>query len=213
MKLDKQRHVITGIERLPVGDFFNGGRAMPVRRCAVVHFTAGGAARTSWGWWQQPQNRRIDLGAHFLIDRDGTIYQCRALNRTISHAGVSRWRDPKAGTLYRNLNSCSIGIELANAGDSCGSIKGEEQLRGYAGEVRRGHSNGGRIVAWERYSEQQTAACIELLKILVAGYNLDDITGHDCIAPERKNDPGPAFDMERVRQECGFAGMPAVHWP
>jgi N-acetylmuramoyl-L-alanine amidase len=211
MRLDRQRHVVTGIERLPVGDFSNGGRAMPVRRCAVLHFTAGGAAKTSWGWWQQAQNRAIDLGAHFLVERDGTIYQCRALNRTISHAGVSRWRDPNTGSIYRNLNACSIGIELANTGDSCGVIKGEEQLRGYAGEVRRAHRNGGGVKAWEAFGTAQVNATIELLKILVSGYNLDDITGHDCIAPERKNDPGPAFPMQSVREAVGFIGLPVVH--
>ena len=41
--------------------------------------------------------------------------------------------------------------------------------------------------------------------------NLDDITGHDCIAPERRNDPGPAFPMQELRELCGFSGLPEVH--
>jgi N-acetylmuramoyl-L-alanine amidase len=48
-------------------------------------------------------------------------------------------------------------------------------------------------------------------KVLVACYQLDDITGHDCIAPERKDDPGPAFPMAELRAACGFTGLPAVH--
>ena len=211
MELHKPSHTITGIPRLPVGDFTSGGKPMPVRRCAVIHYTEGGAAKTSWGWWQKPQNRRIDLGAHFLIERDGTIYQCRALNRTISHAGVSRWRDPKTGVLYRNLNSCSIGIELCNTGDACDRIKGEEQLKGFAGYVMSKHPLTKKLAKWEAYSSEQLLACIELCKVLVEGYNLDDLTGHDCIAPERKTDPGPAFPWAYVRKECGFSGLPAVH--
>ena len=211
MKLNKRTHTVEGIQKLPVGDFANGGKPMPVRRCIVLHYTEGGAAKTSWGWWQQPQNRAIDLGAHFLIERDGTIYQCRALNRTISHAGKSRWRDPKTGELYRNLNHCSIGIELANTGDACDRIKGEEQLKGFAGYGMAKHPQTGKVVKWERYSLAQTTACLELCRILVDGYNLDDITGHQHIAPERKIDPGPALDIRFIREACGFNGLPAVH--
>lgn len=39
----------------------------------------------------------------------------------------------------------------------------------------------------------QFQACVEVAKALVARYKLDDVIGHDDIAPDRKNDPGPAF--------------------
>lgn len=204
-------HLLEGTQRIPVGELLDGGRLMPIRRCVVIHYTEGGAGRTSIGWWNQPQNRRIDLGAHLLIERDGAIIQCRAFNRTISHAGHSRWIDPNTGELHRNLNSCSIGIELANTGSACDTIKGEEQLRGYAGTVSAAHRNGGPVSTWEAFSEQQILACIAVCQALVARYKLDDITGHDCIAPERKTDPGPAFPMARLRAACGFPGLPVVH--
>jgi N-acetyl-anhydromuramyl-L-alanine amidase AmpD len=44
----------------------------------------------------------------------------------------------------------------------------------------------------------------------VGRYSLDDITGHDCIAPERKLEPGPAFPMVPLREARGFKGLPAV---
>lgn len=207
------QHLLTGTVRIPVGDLFDGGRPMPVRRCAVIHYTEGGAGRTSIGWWQQAQNRRLDLGAHLLIERDGTVIQCRAFNRTISHAGTSRWQDPGTRHLYRGLNACSIGIELANTGSACDTIKGEEQLRGYAGTVIATHRNGGPKKKWEAFGEEQILSLIAVCQALVERYHLDDITGHDCIAPERKVDPGPAFPMARVRAACGFSGLPAVHWP
>lgn len=199
--------------KLPVGDLSKGGNSMPIRRALVIHYTEGGAAKTSWGWWTQPQNRKQDLGAHFLIERDGTVYQCRACNRTISHAGRSRWADPKTGKMYYGLNSCSIGIELCNTGDACDDIRGEEQLRGFAGYVQATHRNSSQTKKWEKFSDAQFQACLELSKLLVSAYNLDDVTGHDCIAPERKIDPGPAFPIEKLREALGFKGLPAVHRP
>ena len=51
------------------------------------------------------------VSAHYVIGRDGTVYQCHPFNKTCGHAGKSEWKG------FENLNSCSIGIELANAGD------------------------------------------------------------------------------------------------
>lgn len=51
------------------------------------------------------------VSAHYLIGRDGTIYQLVAENRRAWHAGVSYW----GGST--DLNSSSIGIELDNNGD------------------------------------------------------------------------------------------------
>ena len=213
--INPKTHLLEGIARLPAGDIRTGGNPMPIRRLLALHYTEGGAARTSAGWWNQPQNRRIDLGAHFLIEREGTIYQCRATNRTISHAGTSRWRDPKTGILYRNVNSCALSIELCNTGDECDAIKGEEQLKGYAGTLTARHRNEAAIIKprrWEKFSEAQIASCIELAQALVAFYHLDDVTGHDCIAPERKRDPGPACPLQQIREACVFSGLPTVLW-
>lgn len=190
-----------------------GGRPMPIRRAVVIHFTAGATAESSIEWWKKPQNRRIDLGAHIIIDRDGKVFQCRRFDKTISHAGVSRWVDPKTGRRYTSANGWAIGIELANAGNNDAVIKVASKLAGYAGTVRAEHRNEKGIDTWERFPLVQMSACHTVVEQLVKRYNLDDITGHDCIAPERKNDPGPAFFMERIRKDLGFPGLPAVHWP
>ncbi len=145
-----------------------------------------------------------------MIDRDGTIFQCRPFDLTCGHAGPagrSRWRDPKTGLLYDGLNSCAIGIELANAGDATSLAQRWSKLP----VTRARHRNGGPAKSWETYPDAQLAACQEVTKALVARYNLDDITGHDCVAPERKADPGPAFPMQALREACGFAGLPVVY--
>lgn len=192
-------HILEGAKWEPIV----GGNDMPIRRCLVIHFTAGASAKSSID-----SMRDQGLSAHLVIDRDGTIYQCRQFNKTCGHAGVSRWKDPKTGKLHTNCNAFSIGIELANAGDT--EIAWVKKQLGYA-EVQAIHRNGGKMRTWEKYSQAQLDACFAVSKALCEKYNLDDVTGHDCIAPERKSDPGPAFPMKELRTHCGFSGLPEVH--
>jgi len=185
-----------------------GGLPMTIRRCLVIHFTAGATGASSIDFWKTPAAK--GASAHLVIERDGTIIQCRPFNRTCGHAGVSRWRDPRTGTRYGGANAYSIGIELANAGDSAGALSWARQQVGFA-SLGAAHSHGGPVQEWEAYPAAQLDACTAVAQVLVARYQLDDITGHDCIAPERKNDPGPAFPMADLRAACGFTGLPAVH--
>ena len=204
-------HLLDGAKIEAVGDLA-GGRLMAVRRCLVIHFTAGASALSSINYWRGAAQRLIDLGAHLTIDRDGTIYQSRRFDRTISHAGRSRWVDPKTGKLHTMCNGFSVGIEMANAGSNGKVIEWARQNDDhFAGVHTARHANGGAEQRWERYPSAQITALIAVSQALVAAYNLDDITGHDCIAPERKDDPGPAFPMAAVRAACGFEGVPVVH--
>jgi N-acetylmuramoyl-L-alanine amidase len=184
------------------------GGPMNIRRALVIHFTNGATAQSSIEYWRSLGNGTC---AHLVIDRDGTIFQCRPFNRTAGHAGVSRWRDPKSGALYPGANAFAIGIELANAGNDGGVIEwARKHAPEFAGTMLAKHRNGGAVERWEQFPLAQLAACESAAKALVARYNLDDITGHDCIAPERKNDPGPAFPMQALREACGFTGLPEV---
>lgn len=194
-------HVLEGVN----WDGIAGGTVMNVRRCLVIHFTAGATAKSSID-----SMRDNGLSAHLVIDRDGTIYQCRPFNRTCGHAGKSRWIDPNTGVRYESLNHCSIGIELANAGNDDGALSWARKQPGFA-SIRTKHRNGGSIVEWESFSASQLGACFDASAAIVKRYKLDDITGHDCIAPERKDDPGPAFPMQALREFCGFTGLPVVH--
>lgn len=187
-------------------DLIAGGSNMPIRRCLVVHFTAGASAKSSI-----ESMRSRGLSAHLVVDRDGTIFQCRPFNKTASHAGKSRWDDPNTGKHYELLNSIAIGIEIANAGNDSGALSWARKQPGFA-SIRARHRNGGPVVEWEEFYQAQLDAVFAAAKACVLRYHLDDITGHDCIAPERKDDPGPAFPMQSLREFCGFTGLPKVHF-
>lgn len=189
-----------------IRDVISGGQEMPVRRLLVIHFTAGASGKSS-----VEAMRERGVSAHLVVDRDGTVIQCVPFNRTAAHAGRSRWKDPKTGESYGSANGYGIGIEIANAGNDDGALSWARKQPGFAGTLKARHRNGGPEVEWERYPQAQLDAVFELAKALVARYHLDDVTGHDCIAPERKDDPGPAFPMAELRAACGFDGLPVVH--
>lgn len=202
-------HFIEGVKR----EVLPGGNPMNVRRVLIIHFTAGLSAASSIEWWRDPDAKGAN--AHLIIDRDGTLIQCRAFDLTANHAGKSRWRDPHTGTLYDGVNSCGIGIELANAGDNVfGSVAEPKAFKKYpceAGAIRAKHKNGGPVSFWKNYPTAQLNACFAAAKALVERYKLDDVCGHEDIAPERKNDPGPAFPMKKLRKSVGFQGLPMVN--
>ncbi|RBP36903.1 N-acetylmuramoyl-L-alanine amidase [Roseimicrobium gellanilyticum] len=172
-----------------------GGKLMPVPKFLVVHFTCGMSGRSSVAWWNKPQAKGVN--AHFVIERDGELLQCRPCNRMCAHAGPSIWKG------VRGLNACSIGIELANAGNAVqqGLLFGK--YRAPHGVTRATHKNG-LTADWENYSEAQLKTCFQLAAMLHEEYQFQDIVGHDDIAPLRKNDPGPLFPMEALQNFCGL---------
>lgn len=188
-----------------IRESFPGGKAMEKVRCVVIHFTSGATAMSSVGFWRTPDAKGAN--AHLVIARDGRVIQCRAFDRTCGHAGASRWRDPNTRQLYTGCNDFSIGIELANAGDS-------ERVAAKISKlplVEAKHRNGGPMQKWEAYPQAQLDSLFRVVSLLMGRYKLADITGHDCIAPERKNDPGPAFPMAELRKANGLSGLPEVH--
>ena len=191
MKITADHWIDTAI-RKPI----KGGNAMNIRRFLIMHFTSGATAQSSIDFWKTPEAK--GASAHFVIDRDGTLYQCRPCNTTCGHAGVSTWHH--AGRTFTGLNACTIGIEFANAGDSSNLINKWSKLPPLLAK----HKNGGPRCNWERYTTEQIATGKALALALVQRYTLDAILGHDDIAPDRKVDPGPAFPMDEIRQWCGL---------
>lgn len=188
---------------------------MGTRRFLVIHYTAGATALSSWEHWKSGNAGGAE--AHLLIDRDGTVYQVRPFNQKADHAGKSAWHDPGDGKRYEWLNACSIGIELANAGaDDPAKPDAFDWAKRQPGfsSIKAAHKNGGPVREWEAYTPEQLAACEAVSRALVTRYDLDDVIGHEDIAPDRKPDPGPAFPMARLRAACGFtAPIPKLSHP
>ena len=173
-----------------------GGMMTP--ELLVIHYTAGSSAEGAVAWLCNPAAR---ASAHLVIGRDGSLTQLAPFNRIAWHAGRSLW----AGR--SNVNSCSIGIELDNAGKlervgECwrSSIGQREYPDNQVLIANHQHDRPGTPpCGWHRYSQAQLAAAGEVGMLLVREYALKDVVGHDDIAPGRKSDPGPAFPLASFR--------------
>lgn len=116
-------------------------------------------------WFFMPSvQKRMYASAHFMIARDGTVYDLVPLPNKAWHAGKSSWNGKS------NCNNWMVGIELIATGSS-------------------------------GYTDEQYQSLINLTDELVDKYDIsvNNITGHENIAPGRKRDPGPKFDWERYR--------------
>lgn len=113
------------------------------------------------------------------------------------HAGVSSW----AGV--NGLNSCTIGIELDNMGELTQS--GGNHVSWFKAVVPPGevlgaaHPFDGKPSFWHDFTEAQIERAIEVVSLLCQTYAIEDVLGHDEIAPGRKRDPGPAFPMRSFK--------------
>jgi N-acetylmuramoyl-L-alanine amidase len=112
-------------------------------------------------------NPKSKVSAHYLIDEAGQIIQMVEEKNRAWHAGVAYW----AGE--HDINSCSIGIEIANPGHELGYCEfGDAQmnaLENLAADIVRRHA-----IAPQR------------------------LLGHSDVAPERKADPGEKFNWGRL---------------
>lgn len=176
-----------------------GGKFDKIPKIIVMHYTYGASATSSANWFKNPQSK---ASAHIVIDRDGTIIQCVPFDKVAWHAGVSSWHG------INGLNGFSIGIELANWGylKSAGSGWSSYTNVPIASPVLAMHKNGNpdksiTPIGWEPYPEAQFQAAIGVARALVETYGMNEIVGHDDIAPTRKWDPGPAFAMARFRDQ------------
>lgn len=180
-----------------------GGPCQP--RFLVMHFTSGGFDGAVE--WLCNGNRPNRSSAHLVISEAGEVVQLVPFDRAAWHAGPSAWRDV-TGT----LNPVAIGIELANYGE----LDGAPGRYSFAGRpvpdarvlVAR-HKNGGQMQPWHTYPSAQIATAIEVARALDAAYRFEEIVGHDDIAPLRKTDPGPAFDMAGFRTAVGTSAPPS----
>lgn len=190
----------SGICPFALQDPIAGGRTM-VPTHIVIHDTSGASGQSSIDSWKA---RGDGVCAHFVVDRDGTIHQCRAANLTAGHTGTDPWKDPTDGRTYLGLNLQSVGIEFANADTDPAANRWAAKQPGY-GTIQARHPNGGPIQTWEEYYPAQIEAGIKLINWLRGQFpSIRSMVGHETISPNRRNDPGPAFPWNKVRKATGF---------
>ncbi len=113
---------------------------------------------------------RQNVSSHYLItdETPPRIYQLVDETRRAWHAGISQWYGRS------DLNPASIGIEIVNHGPQADD--------------------------WQLYADAQIELLIALLKDIIARHQMlpRNVVGHGDIAPQRKQDPGPAFPWKRL---------------
>lgn len=137
--------------------FFNPTATRTVEKIntVILHWTAGssvgGDVRTL---------QRKGYGYHFLIDKDGTIYQGSPVTKKLSHAGNSY------GPNGNYNNTTSVGISF--------STRGDEKKE----------------VGSTKFNKAQIKSAITIISDLKALLpNLKYISGHHWVSPGRKVDP------------------------
>jgi N-acetylmuramoyl-L-alanine amidase len=130
----------------------------------VLHYTGMKTAEEALARLCDPEAK---VSAHYTIDRDGRVYRHVPEERRAWHAGVSYW----AGE--RNVNACSVGIELVNPGHEFG---------------------------YEPFPEAQIAALIDLSQEIMTRHGIPParVLAHSDVAPTRKEDPGELFPWARL---------------
>ncbi len=162
----------------------------------VIHYTAG-PYQSSLNTLVNP---KVKASAHVLIDRDGSITQLIPFNEIAWHAGESSYGG-RSG-----YNKYSIGIEIVNSGPL---TKSGNVYRSWFGAaynpsdvVEAIHRNQSTPKYWHVFTAEQIETVRQLCAELIEAYpNIKQILGHEEISPARKIDPGPAFPLDKLREQ------------
>jgi N-acetylmuramoyl-L-alanine amidase len=140
----------------------------------VLHHTAMATAEAALARLRDPAS---EVSAHYLIAENGRVWRLVDEEKRAWHAGAGWWRG------MDDINSRSIGIELANPGPLAGHPP---------------------------FAEPLMAALEVLLDGIMARWAIAPgaIIAHSDMAPGRKADPGPKFDWRRLARG-GRAVAPA----
>lgn len=146
-----------------------GPRRLGAPDMVVLHYTGMVTAHAAIDRLCDPG---AEVSAHYVIAEDGRITRLVAETARAWHAGVAMWGG------IPDINSRSIGIELANPGP---------------------------LSDLPPFPARQMVALVALLRDVTARWPIppQGIVGHSCVAPGRKIDPGPKFDWRGL----GLAGL------
>lgn len=130
----------------------------------LLHYTGMPSAEGAQAWLC---NVESEVSSHYLVHEDGRVVQMVPEARRAWHAGKSVWHGET------DINSRSIGIEIANAG----------------------HPGG-----LPEFPDRQIDALIELCRDCVERHGIppERVLAHSDVAPIRKVDPGENFPWGRL---------------
>lgn len=130
----------------------------------LLHYTGMPDDAQALAWLCDLQST---VSSHYFIEKDGRVLQLVEEERRAWHAGASIWGGES------DVNSRSIGVEIANAG----------------------HPGG-----LPDYAEAQVEALIALCRDILARHPIPPhrVLGHSDVAPGRKLDPGERFPWEKL---------------
>ena len=155
----------------------------------IIHYTGMANAQQALTRLCSPEAK---VSAHYTIDEDGQVYRHVREAFRAWHAGRSGWQG------VRDINGCSIGIELVNPGHG---------------------------LEYREFPDVQMISLETLLWSLLERYQIkqEGILGHSDVACARKKDPGELFDWHRLARrglglwpspreaDSGFATEKEVH--
>lgn len=127
----------------------------------ILHYTGTRTAFDALRLLQGKDPAR-EVSAHYLVDESGEVMRLVDENARAWHAGKSFWEGE------RDINSCSIGIEIHNPGYEHG---------------------------YRPFPADQVLAVKQLCEEIVRRHGIlpCHVLAHSDIAPERKKDPGELF--------------------
>lgn len=133
----------------------------------ILHYTG---MRTEEEALKRLCDPSASVSCHYFIGDAGDVMQLVDDSKRAWHAGISYW----AGET--DINSHSIGIEIANPGHEFG---------------------------YRDFTPAQIASTIKLCKRLMQKYSIlpKRVLGHSDIAPRRKLDPGERFPWKKLAAE------------
>lgn len=176
----------------------------------VLHYTAGGNFEGAYQTLLKRGN-----GYHYIIDKDGTIYDLADESKMVYHAGCGE--PPRNNCVPYNARS--IGVSFVNRGHGANPSLHDCELMSV-------YNNGYSTIynkCWEKYTDEQLEAGIQLVADIIQRQasqgriirpTRDYIKTHEELSPSDKTDPGPMFNEDqfvmRVRQELEERGQSNV---
>lgn len=130
----------------------------------VLHYTGMADEGAALAWLANPVSQ---VSCHYFVFENGRVLQLVPESRRAWHAGAGRW------DTLDDLNSHSIGIEIANPG----------------------HEHG-----YRAFPAIQMRTVVALCADIVGRHAIPRhrVIGHSDMAPQRKDDPGELFDWRAL---------------